>query len=144
VGTKTEPGKFDCHGNALPDEPMFTVLARDPYAPALVRRWAKQRDKDIKAGIRPRSDIPMIKEARKCAADMEKWRTENDGKWRQKPRPWHVVLYDPRNDQWHVVVYCHTEDEARRDAETAHAEKGLTYGVREVATGRITATGRIL
>jgi hypothetical protein len=119
---------------------MFIVLARDPYAPALVRRWAKQRDKDIKAGFRPRSDIPMVKEARKCANDMEKWRAANDGKWRPRPMPWHLLLHDPRDDSWHVVARCETQEEATKDAKTAHNETKLRYAVHDTSTGQTTFT----
>jgi hypothetical protein len=40
LGTKLKPGKFDCYEKAEPDEPMFTLLARDPTAPLLIRIWA--------------------------------------------------------------------------------------------------------
>lgn len=29
MGTKNNPGAFDCYANAEPDEPMFVLLARD-------------------------------------------------------------------------------------------------------------------
>lgn len=43
MGTKNNPGKFDCYANAEPDEPMFILLGRDPLAGALVRLWAETR-----------------------------------------------------------------------------------------------------
>ncbi|HAW11807.1 MAG TPA: aspartate decarboxylase, partial [Chloroflexi bacterium] len=30
MGTKNNPGKFDCYDDAHPDEPMFVLLGRDP------------------------------------------------------------------------------------------------------------------
>lgn len=39
MGTKNNPGKFDCYDAALPDEPMFVLLARDP----VVREWVRRR-----------------------------------------------------------------------------------------------------
>lgn len=39
MGTKNDPGKYDCHTKAHPDEPMFTLLGRDPTAYHLVRIW---------------------------------------------------------------------------------------------------------
>ena len=33
MATKTKPGAFDCYSKAEPDEPVFTLLARDPSAP---------------------------------------------------------------------------------------------------------------
>ena len=44
MGTKNNPGDFDCYANAEPDEPMFILLGRDPIAPALVERWAAARE----------------------------------------------------------------------------------------------------
>lgn len=85
MGSKNEPGKFDCYDNALPDEPMFILLARDPNAPGLVEDWATQRQADIHAGIRPQSDQAMVDEAITCAAKMRHWRVVNNGAWR-KPR----------------------------------------------------------
>lgn len=41
MGTKSEPGAFDCYEKAEDDEPMFILLARDPSAPMLVRLWAQ-------------------------------------------------------------------------------------------------------
>jgi hypothetical protein len=40
MGTKRNPGQYDCYAKAEPDEPMFVLLARDPTAPQLVRDWA--------------------------------------------------------------------------------------------------------
>ena len=46
MGTKINPGPFDCYANAKPDEPMFILLARDKHAPALVLLWAAMRELD--------------------------------------------------------------------------------------------------
>jgi hypothetical protein len=86
MGTKQNPAAFDCYGSALPDEPMFILLARDPNAPSLVRSWADRREQDILDGIRPVSDIPMVQEARHCADAMTVWRREANEKWRS-PAP---------------------------------------------------------
>ena len=71
-----------CYANALPDEPMMVLLARDPEAPELTRRWARKREQDIVAGLRPMSDMAQVKEAYATADKMVRWRIENDGKWR--------------------------------------------------------------
>lgn len=42
MGTKQIPGQFDCYANALDDEPMFVLLARDELAPGAVRDWAER------------------------------------------------------------------------------------------------------
>lgn len=61
---------------------MFVLLARDAGAPARVREWCDQREREIAEGKRPAVDIAQVVEARKCADDMEAWRTANDGAWR--------------------------------------------------------------
>lgn len=83
MGTKNNPGKFDCTAAALPDEPMFTLLARDPSAPDLVDEWAVRRLADIMSGERPEEDMPKVREAHRCAANMRSWRNQNEGKWRK-------------------------------------------------------------
>jgi len=83
MGSKRDPGKFDCYEKALPDEPMFILLGRDPQAPALVRQWAERRRQLIQSGNRPRSDMAMVEEAEGCALVMESWRLLTDGKWRE-------------------------------------------------------------
>lgn len=66
MGTKNNPGKFDCYENAEPDEPMFVLLARDPAAPTLVRNWADHR-------LLNGEDTAMVNEALNCADAMEVW-----------------------------------------------------------------------
>jgi len=43
MGTKNNPGRYDCYATAAPDEPMFVLLGRDPLAPFLVELWAQAR-----------------------------------------------------------------------------------------------------
>lgn len=76
MGTKNNPGQFDCYANAEPDEPMFVLLGRDPCAPTAVRDWADHRELLIDRGQKPESDRAMVKEARECAAAMDAWRKE--------------------------------------------------------------------
>ena len=68
LGTKNDPGKFDCYHKAAPDEPMFVLLARDPLAAPLVRIWA--------ARAAPNTDPEKIAEAKMCAAAMDQWRLD--------------------------------------------------------------------
>lgn len=91
MGTKTNPGKFDCYHNAEPDEPMFTLLARDRLAPFLVSIWSKVRNGDVEAAsavflkmlheVGPRymqePDADKASEAADCAMAMFAWRTEH-------------------------------------------------------------------
>jgi hypothetical protein len=83
MATKNNPGKFDCYANAMPDEPMFVLLARDSQAPFLIERWAEEREWDIKNHFRPSEEEAMVSEARECANAMREWRKANDGKWRK-------------------------------------------------------------
>src|SRR5262245_36587923 len=46
MGTKANPGKFDCYAAARPDEPMFHLLGRDKHAPILIELWASMREFD--------------------------------------------------------------------------------------------------
>lgn len=84
MGTKLNPGKFDCYGSAMPDEEMFTVLARDPAYPKVVHDWANEREREIQMGRRPLSDMEMVTEAHASAERARTWRLENDGKWRNR------------------------------------------------------------
>jgi hypothetical protein len=68
MGTKNNPGKFDCYANATPDEPMFVLLGRDPFAATLVRMWANARE----ARGNP-MDAEKIAEARACADALDRY-----------------------------------------------------------------------
>lgn len=77
MGTKNQPGAFDCYRNAYLDEPMFILLARDASAADGVRDWARRRREAIEAGVKPESDMAMVTEAFACADAMEAWRAAN-------------------------------------------------------------------
>lgn len=83
MGTKNNPGSFDCYANAEPDEPMFVLLARDAYAPLLIRTWAADREVEGE-------DPAKVAEARACADACEKWRKKKEA---NQP-PVHVTLMD--------------------------------------------------
>jgi hypothetical protein len=82
MGTKSEPAKNDCYHRALPDEPTFTLLARDPDFYELVQLWAEKRACRIACGDKGEEDRTRVDEARRCAGAGAKWRKENNGKWR--------------------------------------------------------------
>lgn len=73
MGTKNQPGAFDCYANAGDDEPMFVLLARDKHAPTLVWLWATLRELDSE-------DPAKVREARDCAESMIVWAAENGRK----------------------------------------------------------------
>jgi len=77
MGSKINPGSFDCYANAAPDEPMFILLARDISAPDLVEQWAVERMRAIMLRLKPQSDMPMVDEAEACAKAMREWRKAN-------------------------------------------------------------------
>lgn len=66
MGTKNNPGAFDCYANAEPDEPMFVLLGRDKHAPALVYLWAMLREFD-------QEPPDKVAEARDCVEAMIQW-----------------------------------------------------------------------
>lgn len=91
MGTKNNPGKFDCYEKAEPDEPMFTLLARDPQGADFVHLWAALRNKDHhlarrivdrmisraeKQERRP-GDPDKVCEAVNCAVAMAEWHAKN-------------------------------------------------------------------
>ncbi len=71
MGTKNQPGAFDCYANAHPDEPMFVLLGRDPAAAAIVRLWTSLRER------LGEKDQAMLTEATSCANAMEVWAREH-------------------------------------------------------------------
>lgn len=93
MGTKQDGDP--CYDAALDNEPMFVLLARDPQAPELIRKWARDReasgapdqvmDDNGRWSQPPHPDADKIAAARYTAAKMEVWRYENDGAWRAKP-----------------------------------------------------------
>lgn len=67
MGTKNNPGKYDCYEKADPDEPIFVLRAKDPRASELVREWADFAHSD---GVDPNK----VAEAEACADAMDEWR----------------------------------------------------------------------
>lgn len=76
MGTKNDPGKYDCHAAAADDEPIFTLRARDPLAPATVRAWLAMR-RITRPATDSRREADKQDEAEKCARDMERWFADN-------------------------------------------------------------------
>jgi hypothetical protein len=71
MGTKNNPGTFDCYTNAAPDEPMFVLLGRDKHAPTLVWLWAVLRELDDE---KPE----VVAEARECCLSMMRWAKDHN------------------------------------------------------------------
>ena len=98
MSTKDNPSRFDCYARALPDEPTFTLLGRDPLAAGLVHLWTSLRRHDWSGAITNLSHLAFvamgfrvereekIKEALDCARSMTNWMTsnENESGWERK------------------------------------------------------------
>jgi hypothetical protein len=74
MGTKNNPGVFDCYAAAEPDEPMFVLLGRDRHAAALVNLWATMREIDGE-------DAAKVAEAGACADAMVAYRHDPHAGW---------------------------------------------------------------
>jgi hypothetical protein len=71
MGTKNDPGDYDCYENADPDEPMFVLLGRDRHAPELVLAWATMRENGGE-------EAAVVAEARQCAYNMLAYRQRRE------------------------------------------------------------------
>lgn len=73
MGTKNNPGSFDCYANAGPDEPMFILLGRDKFASDTVDKWIQfktlQYDIQYPDGW-PQEKVDKLNEAKTCAQNM--------------------------------------------------------------------------
>lgn len=67
MGTKNNPNPNDCYTKAEPDEPMFTLLGRDPVAAFVIRCWVSLRR--LVCGDEP----ALFEEALSCAKACEDW-----------------------------------------------------------------------
>lgn len=80
--TKINPGKFNCYASAMPDEPIFTILGRDPAFPATVLFWREERARQGKNVSD--DDVDRLVAALQEAAGAVSWRAQNldgpDGK----------------------------------------------------------------
>lgn len=72
MGTKNNPGEFDCYANAEPDEPIFILLGRDPVASIVIRIWVSLRDKYYGDSISD-DDLNKRFEALQTADIFEEW-----------------------------------------------------------------------
>ncbi len=91
MGTKLNPGLYDCYEKAEPTEEIFTLRAKDSDAAIIVKLWAFFRLQQINAGLRSESDRVQVTEALNCATRMEIW--YRDYKMREE----HLSLtYDDR------------------------------------------------
>lgn len=71
MGTKNNPGKYDCWPKLADDEPFFILRAKDPVAPILIRLWIALRE------LSSEKRYDKLDEAENCASSMETWRRKN-------------------------------------------------------------------
>lgn len=72
MSTKSTPGSFRCYEAALPDEPMFVILGRDPAGPATLLFWAQERINQGKT--KQIDDNARIGAAVRESEEMREWR----------------------------------------------------------------------
>lgn len=93
MATKNTPGKYDCHGSADRDEPLFTLIARDDCMPALIMLWIAMKAGDWKAFMKAavfangvmamrrmkgkKPNLAKLQEALTCAKAAEAWKLAN-------------------------------------------------------------------
>lgn len=81
MGTKANPGKYDCYAKAAKDEPIFVLRANDPLAPRIVRMWAAMAESGDSHAL------DKTHEARKAAFEMEEWRrAKEEAAAKQEPK----------------------------------------------------------
>lgn len=85
MGTKNNPGEFDCYAKLGDDEPFFVLRANDPLAPNIVMEWVRARihetnmsplDSSVDIEIMER-EKEKLKEAIDCSRSMTIWREAN-------------------------------------------------------------------
>lgn len=91
MGTKNNPGDYDCYAKLEPDEPYFLLRGKDPAAPYLTMMWAASRrgdwngmldlvnamviNKEINARV-SHEEHSKLAESRQCALAMNEWRAQ--------------------------------------------------------------------
>ena len=93
MGTKNNPGRFDCYAKLAPDEPYLTLRAKDPSAPYLVNIWSAVRNADWSRAavifVNMLADPAMrlrateqrydkLDEANSVAVEMREWRNAQE------------------------------------------------------------------
>ncbi len=97
--TKLNPNPNGCLAKALPDEPFFVLLARDPCAPAAICHWAELRAKASVEDDRPQ-DAEQLSEAFETAEKMAGWRNGNHGRWKREARVDWLIWSDKHGSWW--------------------------------------------
>ena len=75
MGTKLNPGRYDCYAALKDDEPHFVLMARDPHFARVIGFWAMLRMQSMAEGKDPLADVDKVQEALQCAREGEAWRS---------------------------------------------------------------------
>jgi hypothetical protein len=129
MGTKNNPGAFDCYAAAKPDEPMFILLGRDPMAASLVHLWALAR---AQLGENP----AKVSEALDCATALEAW-AKDMGKTPQG------VLSDRDVAELAIRLLKKFVPNARLDRKPTH-EENIAHELALFAAGRVEAFAEVI
>ncbi len=78
MGTKNNPGAYDCYAKIKPDEPYFVLRGCDPDAVAAVKEWIDSRHKAIADGRRPAEDFAKLDEAWQCMRSMVAYQADQN------------------------------------------------------------------
>lgn len=91
--TREKLSRTGCLAYALPHEPMFILLARDPDAPDTIQFWAERRARRqvLEPTIELVGDSDKIVGAVDDVEAFKRWRIEHEGEWRGQPP---VLLID--------------------------------------------------
>ena len=81
MGTKNNPGEYDCYAKLADDEPYFLLRAKDIAAHETVRKWVEMRRQfrmfQSPFGVPTPKQEAKLQEAMKVAEAMNQWFHEN-------------------------------------------------------------------
>src|SRR5262245_34430298 len=82
MGTKNNPGAYDCYRKLYDDEPVFVLRAKDKTAPGVVREWVRRRREEaqVTGGTITPEYEKKLREAEATANDMDAWHAANPDK----------------------------------------------------------------
>lgn len=88
MGTKNNPGKFDCYAKLEPDEPYFILRGKDPMGWLVVQVWVYLRKVSAHDDLPP-AYVEKLNEAKVAADHMKAWALEKGallptGEWVRK------------------------------------------------------------
>ena len=145
MSSKQNPSVYNCYKAALPDEPVFTILGRDPAGPATLEFWVSQR---IKLGKTVEDDDKdRIRVAFDDAKEMQEWRDKMLDASVDGIPPWRLPVHfigeaeEPHPDlpdrERFVPVEEAALDAAKRDERSVRLLATMQAALREVgkATG---------